>query len=313
MAKHAHPLLFLMGPTAIGKTASAIAIAKSLEGEIINVDSAQVYRVMSIGTAKPSAEEQADIPHHLVDIVEPEEAYSAARFCNDALNAIADIRSRGRAPILAGGTMLYFNALERGLAPLPDANLELRAELDKQAAKFGWRAMHDHLHQVDPMAAARIHPNDPQRISRALEVHRLTGKSLTDLQAETRTLLPEPVVKFALMPTMRSWLHERIERRFHQMLESGFLDEVRALRQRSTLHAQLPSMRSVGYRQAWNYLDGESDYPDFVEQGIAATRQLAKRQMTWVRGMNNVHQLPCDDEQDMTSRTDAVLAQLQNR
>ncbi len=306
------PLLFLMGPTAIGKTAVAMALAQALDGEIINVDSAQVYRVMSIGTAKPSATERCVVPHHLLDIVEPEEAYSAARFCADALRCIADIRGRGRTPILAGGTMLYFKALERGLAPLPEADPAIRAELENEAARIGWDALHQRLQQIDPVAAQRIHPNDPQRIARALEVYRLCGKTLTDLLAETHSLLPEPVVKFALMPSLRPWLHARIEQRFHQMLAAGFLDEVRQLRQRVQLHAQLPSMRSVGYRQAWNHLDGETDYPSFVEQGIAATRQLAKRQMTWVRGMDDVHQIPCTDEQDLSSRTQAVLAQLPN-
>jgi len=286
-----HPLIFLMGPTAIGKTAVAIDVAERLDGEIVNVDSAQVYRSMPIGSAQPTAEERARIPHHLVDFVEPVDAYSAARFCADAVTAIKEIRGRNKTPILAGGTMLYFNALERGLAPLPEADASVRAELEAKGASLGWPAMHDELKAIDPVAANRIHPNDPQRIQRALEVHRLTGRALSELQAETVSFLPEPAVKFALMPAVRAWLHDRIEQRFLAMLEAGFLDEVRALRDRHELHAELPSMRCVGYRQAWAHLEAESDYEGFVEQGVAATRQLAKRQMTWVRGMDAVTHL----------------------
>lgn len=304
------PLMFLMGPTAIGKTATAIAIAKSINAEIINVDSGQVYRAMSIGTAKPTPSERAEVPHHLVDIVEPEDPYSAARFCDDALSAIHAIRERGRTPLLVGGTMLYFKALEQGLAPLPEANAEVRAALESEAKAQGWPAMHEQLKAIDPVAAARIHPNDPQRTQRALEVYRLTGKSLTECQADTKSLLPEPVVKFALMPAERAWLHERIQRRYQLMLDEGFLEEVRGLRDRPNLNADLPSMRSVGYRQAWQHLDGASNYADFVEQGIVASRQLAKRQMTWVRGMKNVHQIPCDDNQNPQTHTAQVLVQL---
>ena len=306
------PLLFLMGPTAIGKTATAIAIAKAINAEIINVDSGQVYRAMSIGTAKPTPLEQAEVPHHLVDIVEPEDPYSAARFCEDAVAAIHDIRQRGRTPLLAGGTMLYFNALEKGLAPLPAANAEMRAELENEAKVCGWPAMHDQLKAVDPTAAARIHPNDPQRTQRALEVYRLTGKSLTDWQADTKSFLPEPALKFALMPTERNWLHERIQRRYHLMLDNGFLDEVRELRDRPNLTGELPSMRSVGYRQAWQHLDGVCNFEDFVEQSIAASRQLAKRQMTWVRGMDGVLPITCDDDQTPQMHTAHVIAQLEN-
>ncbi len=304
------PLVFLMGPTAIGKTACAIALAKAVNGEIINVDSGQVYRAMSIGSAKPSEQELNEVPHHLVDQVEPEDPYSAARFCDDALAAIHAIRDKGRTPILAGGTMLYFNALERGLAPLPEADATIRAALEQEALQIGWPAMHEKLQAIDPTAAAKIHPNDPQRTSRALEVHQLTGKTITHWQASTVSLLPEPAIKFALMPAVRQWLHERIERRFLQMLEAGFLDEVRQLKLRPKLTADLPSMRSVGYRQAWAHLEGATDYPTFVEQGIAATRQLAKRQMTWVRGMENVHHIPCDDNKQALNCANTVLAQL---
>jgi len=299
-----------MGPTAIGKTATAIAIAKAIDAEIINVDSGQVYRSMSIGTAKPTLSEREQVPHHLVDIVEPEDPYSAARFCSDALSAIQSIRERGRTPLLVGGTMLYFKALEQGLAKLPEANSEVRAELKDEAKVAGWPAMHEKLKTIDPVAAARIHPNDPQRTQRALEVFRLTGKTLTACQADTKSLLPEPAVKFALMPIERVWLHERIQRRYQKMLDDGFLDEVKDLRNRPNLNAELPSMRSVGYRQAWQHLDGASNFESFVEQGIAASRQLAKRQMTWVRGMQNVYKIPCDDNQNPLTHTATVKAQL---
>lgn len=305
-----YPLLLLMGPTAVGKTAAAIAIAKAVNGEIINVDSAQVYESMDIGTAKPSAEERSSVPHHLVDFVNPHDAYSAARFCDDAVTLIRKIRARGHTPVLAGGTMLYFNALVNGLAPLPEADPAIRASLEAEGNAIGWAAMHQQLVGIDPQAAARIHPNDPQRIQRALEVFQITGKTLSALQQETRSYLTEPLVKFALMPAERRWLHQRIEQRFMSMLEEGFLDEVRALRALNTLSAELPSMRSVGYRQAWQHLDGETDYDNFVQQGLAATRQLAKRQMTWVRGMQDVTHLMCSDEYSADDHQITMLAQL---
>jgi len=305
-----YPAIFLMGPTAVGKTATAIALADRVNGEIINVDSAQVYRCMNIGTAKPSAEELARVPHHLVDFVEPEEPYSAARFCDDAARAMENIRGRGRTPILAGGTMLYFNALERGLAPLPAANPDVRKELEAEAEQEGWPAMHEKLRAVDALAADRIHPNDPQRLQRALEVYRLTGVALSEWQAQTQSALPEPVMKFALMPEHRKWLHERIELRFNRMLDEGFLDEVQSLRKRPKLHEELPSMRSVGYRQAWSYLDGDIDRNTFIESGVAATRQLAKRQMTWIRGMDNVQQLACGGNVAVQGHVSTLLAHL---
>jgi len=296
-----------MGPTAVGKTATAIAIARALDGEVINVDSAQVFKDMNIGTAKPTRAELDAVPHHLVDFVNPREAYSAARFCQDAVNAIREIRERGRTPVLAGGTMLYFNALVQGLAPLPKADPIVRAKLEQEAASVGWPAMHQQLAQIDSVAAARIHPNDPQRTQRALEVFRISGKTMTELQGQTRSYLTEPFVKFALMPTERAWLHERIERRFLAMLDEGFLDEMRELRALNTLSLELPSMRSVGYRQAWLHLDGETDYDSFVQQGLAATRQLAKRQMTWVRGMDEVMHLSCDDQHSAADHRETIL------
>lgn len=302
-----YPLLFLMGPTAIGKTACAIGLAKRVDGEIINVDSAQIFQQMEVGTAKPTDAELAEVPHHLVGVIDPALSYSAARFCDDALAAIADIRSRGRTPVLAGGTMLYFNALEQGLAELPEANETVRARLLSEAQAIGWPGMHNKLSNVDPVAAKRIHPNDPQRTQRALEVYELTGKTLTEWQANTHSRLLEPVCKFSLMPAERHWLHTRIEKRFLAMLDNDFLLEVERLRQNPHLHAQLPSMRSVGYRQAWQHLDGESTYDEFVQQGLAASRQLAKRQMTWIRGMKNVHTITCDDENNTPRQVQAVM------
>lgn len=274
------------------------------------MDSAQVFKGMHIGTAKPTDAERAAVPHHLVDFVCPSEAYSAARFCQDALNAIQDIQARGRTPVLAGGTMLYFNALVHGLAPLPEADPDVRAQLEAEAASIGWPAMHRQLAGIDAVAAERIHPNDPQRTQRALEVFRITGKTLTAMQADTHSFLTEPFVQFALMPTEREWLHERIRQRFMAMLEAGFLDEVRKLKALGNLSLELPSMRSVGYRQAWQHLNGETDYDVFVQQGLAATRQLAKRQMTWVRGMNNVTHLPCNDEHSADDHCNLVLTHI---
>lgn len=289
-----HPVIFLLGPTASGKTAASILLAKAMDAEIISVDSALVYRHMNIGTAKPNALEQDGVPHHLIDICDPDEPYSAARFCEDALTVIEQIHSKGKQALLTGGTMLYFQALEQGIAPMPVANPEIRERLNKQAEAIGWPAMHEQLREVDPDAAARIHPNDPQRLQRALEVFELTGQSLTTLQAKTKPLLAVPPIKFALVPADRAWLHNRIELRFQQMLDAGFLDEVRSLMQQYSLNENLPSMRSVGYRQAWQYCVGDIDHDTMVAKAQAATRQLAKRQLTWIRGMDNLSQLSCD-------------------
>ena len=297
------PVIFLMGATACGKTELSLSLARTLDAEIISVDSALVYRGLDIGTAKPSVQERQQVAHHLIDICDPWEVYSAARFCDDALQAIDDIRQRGKRVLLVGGTMLYFKALEEGLATLPDADPVVRATLLEEAERLGWPAMHEQLQQLDPVAAARIHQNDPQRVQRALEVYRITGIPMSQLQADTVSLLDRPPVKFALAPADRSWLHERIARRFSQMLDHGFLDEMLQLRKSSRIHAQLPAMRSVGYRQAWEHLD-ELQVNDsaadslhggvWVEQAIAATRQLAKRQMTWLRSMENVNLVACD-------------------
>jgi tRNA dimethylallyltransferase len=277
-----------MGPTASGKTAAALAIARELPCEIISVDSALIYRGMDIGTAKPSADEQAAVPHHLIDIRDPSESYSVMQFREDALRLIQDIHARGKLPLLVGGTMLYFKGLRDGLDELPQADLALRAQLDMEATRHGMPAMHARLAELDPITAARLKPNDSQRIQRALEIIALTGKPMSELLARTPSAtLPFELVSFALEPSDRSVLHDRIAYRFDQMLKSdpGLLDEVRALKSRPDLHPGLPSMRCVGYRQAWEYLEGKISEQEFREKGIAATRQLAKRQLTWLRGM----------------------------
>lgn len=278
------PALLLLGPTASGKTASALALARALPVEIISVDSALVYREMDIGTAKPTAEERSACPHHLIDVVSPEESYSAARFRADALRLMAEIGARGRIPLLAGGTMLYFKALREGLSELPEADTALRAEIDGMAARSGWAAVHAELARLDPAAAARLIPTDAQRIQRALEIVRLTGRPLAESYARRDAEpLPFRLLPIALAPSDRAVLHARIERRFEQMLADGLIDEVRGLRDRYRLDPTMPSMRCVGYRHVWDYLDGLDDYDAMRFKGIAATRQLAKRQLTWQR------------------------------
>ena len=287
--------IFLMGPTASGKTALAINLRKTLPVELISVDSALIYRGMDVGTAKPTAEELAQAPHRLLDILDPAEAYSAADFRRDALKEMAEITASGRIPLLVGGTMLYFKALLEGLSPLPSANPEIRARIEQQAAEQGWDALHRELQDIDPVAARRIHPNDPQRLSRALEVFFISGKTLTELTQTSGDALPYQVHQFAIAPASRELLHQRIEQRFHQMLASGFEAEVRALFARGDLHTDMPSIRCVGYRQMWSYLAGEVPYDDMVYRGICATRQLAKRQITWLRGWEGVHWLDSDN------------------
>ena len=298
--------LALVGPTASGKTAAALAIAQRWPVEIISIDSALVYQGMDIGTAKPSAEELAQVPHHLIDIRDPLQAYSAAEFARDATTLMADIRARGKLPLLVGGTMLYLKALRDGIDDLPAAQPALRAEIEQQALALGWPAMHAELTKVDAITAARLAPNDAQRISRALEVWRVSGKSLSAWFAEnqatrqTQTLLNMPLL--SLEPLDRAWLHARIAQRFELMLAGGFLAEVQALRARGDLHIDLPSVRCVGYRQAWALLDSaeatgaapQSILPQLHELGGAATRQLAKRQLTWLRGMSDRLVVPCD-------------------
>ena len=278
------PALLLLGPTASGKTACALALARVLPVEIISVDSALVYRDMDIGTAKPSAAERAQCPHHLIDIVSPEDSYSAARFRADAIRLMGEISARGNLPVLAGGTMLYFKALREGLSDLPAADAEIRRELDAAAAAHGWPALHAELARLDPAAAARLEPADAQRIQRALEIVRLTGRPLADSYARREDdPLPCRLLPLALAPSDRSVLHARIAARFDAMLRDGLIDEVARLRAHYHLDPALPSMRCVGYRQTWDYLDGRISLDELRFQGIAATRQLAKRQLTWQR------------------------------
>jgi len=284
----------LAGPTGCGKTAAALAIAERLPVEIISVDSALVYRGMDIGTAKPSAAELAAVPHHLIDLIEPTEVYSAAQFVTDARRLASEILARGRLPLLVGGTMLYFKALFDGLSDMPQADEALRAELDARAAAVGWPAMHAELAALDPITAARLAPNDSQRIQRALEVCALSGKPMSELHQQRSEGVDWPLL--SLEPTDRAWLHKRLGLRFKQMLAAGLLDEVRGLRARGDLTADLPAMRCVGYRQAWEALDS-NDFSPLLERGSAATRQLAKRQLTWLRSMPQRQVIACDGPQ----------------
>ncbi|MBS0494049.1 MAG: tRNA (adenosine(37)-N6)-dimethylallyltransferase MiaA, partial [Proteobacteria bacterium] len=296
------PAIALAGPTASGKTAAAFAIAEALAPalpvEIISVDSALVYRGMDIGTAKPTREELSRVPHHLIDIRDPLQAYSAAEFVHDATRLMAEIRARGALPLLVGGTMLYFKALFDGIDDMPAADAAVRARLEEQAKTIGWAGMHAELARVDPTTAARLAPGDSQRIQRALEVWHVSGKPLSSfhtIKTEAAGARPLSVASlFSLEPQDRAWLHQRIAQRFHAMLAAGFLDEVLRLRARGDLHADLPSMRCVGYRQAWESLDGLYPMASLPERGIAATRQLAKRQVTWLRGMPGRQPIACD-------------------
>ena len=282
-----------MGPTASGKTALAVSLVERFQLEIISVDSALVYRGMDIGTAKPDAITLARAPHHLLDIREPTEAYSAAAFCEDALRLMADIVARGKVPLLVGGTMLYFRALLKGLDDLPRADAALRQKLEMDAASRGWPALHADLARVDPPTAARLAPNDAQRIGRALEIFQLTGKPMSALLDQAQTALPYRVLQLALIPSERAVLHQRIAARFDAMIAEGLIEEVKTLRRNPALTADLPAMRAVGYRQAWAYLNGEIDLDGLREQGLAATRQLAKRQLTWLRSWPDAVTLDC--------------------
>ncbi|KAE9537779.1 tRNA (adenosine(37)-N6)-dimethylallyltransferase MiaA [Ursidibacter arcticus] len=273
-----------MGPTASGKTDLAIKLRQTLPVEVISVDSALIYKGMDIGTAKPNAAELELAPHRLIDILDPAESYSVANFREDALREMADITAQGKIPLLVGGTMLYYKGLLDGLSPLPSANAEIRADIEAKAEKLGWASLHQELLKIDPTSAQRINPNDSQRINRALEVFYLSGKTMTELTAQQGESIPYDIMQFAIAPQERSVLHQRIEQRFHKMIELGFEQEVQRLFERKDLHPDLPSIRCVGYRQMWEYLAGDINLDEAIYKGICATRQLAKRQITWLRG-----------------------------
>jgi tRNA dimethylallyltransferase len=290
------PAILLMGPTASGKTAVAAQLAATLPCEIVSVDSALIYKGMDIGTAKPDAETLRRAPHHLIDVIEPHESYSAARFRDDALALMREITERGNIPLLTGGTMLYFKALTEGLNDLPEADVAVRLIIETMAEEEGWPALHEKLRKVDPETAARLEPADAQRIQRALEIYYVTGKSMTDLLKKPKYVyFPYTPIRVALTPGDRAVLHERIARRFEAMLEAGLVEELKRLREEYGLEADMPSMRCVGYRQAWDFLENRISRAELREQGIAATRQLAKRQLTWLRGMDNLAEFDCLD------------------
>ncbi|GAB4353697.1 MAG: tRNA (adenosine(37)-N6)-dimethylallyltransferase MiaA [Gammaproteobacteria bacterium] len=307
---HSKPVVFLMGPTASGKTDLAAALVHRLPCEIISVDSAMVYRQMDIGTAKPDSSVLAVAPHRLIDIRDPAEPYSAAEFRRDALEHIRQIHAVGRIPLLVGGTMLYFRALREGLSALPPADPAVRERLSREAEERGWKALHQRLASRDPVAAARIHPNDPQRIQRALEVYELTGEPMSHLQAaEANPPFPFPYCQIALVTGQRTLLHQRIERRFDQMLERGFVEEVERLRARGDLTLEQPALRAVGYRQVWEYLAGKIGREEMRYRGIVATRQLAKRQFTWLRSTPMLDRFDFQDK----NLLDKVLKTLESR
>ncbi|WP_075989018.1 tRNA (adenosine(37)-N6)-dimethylallyltransferase MiaA [Vibrio fluvialis] len=301
--------LFLMGPTASGKTDLAIRLRQKFPVEIISVDSALIYKGMDIGTAKPDQDELALAPHRLIDILDPSEAYSAADFRRDALREMQAIIDQGKIPLLVGGTMLYYKALLEGLSPLPAADPEIRQQIEQEAQQLDWAALHEQLRQIDPISAERIHPNDPQRLSRALEVYRISGKTLTELTQTKGEALPFRVKQFAIAPKERAELHRRIELRFEKMVEAGFEDEVKALYARNDLHPDLPSIRCVGYRQMWDYLDGNCTLDEAIFRGICATRQLAKRQITWLRSWDDLTWLDSENvEQALETLSNAIAS-----
>ncbi|MCR8923120.1 tRNA (adenosine(37)-N6)-dimethylallyltransferase MiaA [Dasania sp. GY-MA-18] len=306
------PAIFLMGPTASGKTDLAIALCQQLPCEIISVDSALVYKGLDIGSAKPSAQEQALAPHRLIDVRDPAQAYSAAEFRADALGEMQAISRRGRIPLLVGGTMLYFKTLLEGIADMPETDLALRAQIEAEAELKGWPALHAELAEVDPASAARIHPNHSQRIERALNIYRSCGQTMTELHqqqaSEAQQQFPYELIQLAIAPLDRAVLHRRIAQRFQKMMEQGFIDEVRALRARGDLHLDLPSMRAVGYRQAWEYLDGLWTEEEMVERGIIATRQLAKRQFTWLRNWPDLNWIHTDAENRLLLSPETAMA-----
>lgn len=302
--------IFLMGPTAMGKTELAMTLHERFPVDLINVDSSQVYRGMDIGTAKPSKEELARVPHRLIDIRDPAESYSVADFCDDAVREMQQITASGRIPLLVGGTMFYFHALEHGLAELPAADEAVRQQLLEQAEELGWPAMHARLAEIDPEMAERLQPNDKQRVQRALEIFEITGQAASSLQQDKKSKLQDyNLVKIAICPDNREKLHRRIETRFQQMLQQGLLEEVEKLFKRGDLGPDRPSMRTVGYRQVWQYLSQSIDYTEMEQRGVIATRQLAKRQMTWIRGYQDLHRL----EGEISGLIDPAIEYLQDR
>ena len=305
------PAICLMGPTASGKTDIAVHLVKNIPAEIISVDSVLIYKDMDIGSAKPDEETLKIAPHRLIDFLDPSQSYSVAEFRRDALKAMEEITQQGKIPLLVGGTMLYFRALLGGLSTLPEADSAVREKLELEAAEIGWPAMHDKLKVVDPDAADKIHPNDPQRIQRALEVYEISGQPLSLLQQKDKleNSLPYNVTKIIVNPRDRKVLHERIEKRFINMLENGFIEEVKVLYDRGDLNIDLPSMRAVGYRQVWEFLDGQRDYQSLQERGVVVTRQLAKRQLTWLRNEDDATWL---DSQDLASHPEDIYQQALN-
>ncbi|MBL4940315.1 MAG: tRNA (adenosine(37)-N6)-dimethylallyltransferase MiaA [Colwellia sp.] len=295
-----------MGPTASGKTALAMALHDALPCDIISVDSALIYKNMDIGTAKPTTDELAKYPHRLINLRDAAQSYSAADFCQDALVEIAKIRANNRIPLLVGGSMMYFKSLIEGISPLPAADSAIRKQIEAEAVEHGWEVMHEHLAKVDPVSAQRIHPNDPQRLTRALEVFQLTGNTLTQLTQIKGDKLEGDVLQFAITPKERHTLHERIELRYHQMIAQGFEQEVIKLKERGDLHENLPSIRCVGYRQMWQYLDGEFDHKEMVFRGVCATRQLAKRQLTWLRRWPELQWLNTEEDTNLSQVLAAV-------
>jgi tRNA dimethylallyltransferase len=295
-----------MGPTASGKTALAMALSDALPCDIISVDSALIYRDMDIGTAKPTADELSKYPHRLINLRDATQSYSAADFCKDALVEIEKIRANNRIPLLVGGTMMYFKSIIEGISPLPAADKDVRKKIEAEAAEHSWDFMHQQLAKIDPVSAERIHPNDPQRITRALEVYRLTGNTLTQLTQIKGDKLDGDILQFAITPKERSTLHDRIELRYQQMIAKGFEQEVVSLRNRGDLHQDLPSIRCVGYRQMWQYLDGDYDHKEMIFRGVCATRQLAKRQLTWLRSWPELNWLRTDDEENLSQVLAAV-------
>jgi len=313
------PAIFLMGPTASGKTQVAVELVQRLPLEIISVDSALVYHGMDIGSAKPSAQTLAKAPHRLINIRDPAESYSAANFCEDALREMADITARGKIPLLVGGTMLYFKALLEGLAELPETDTEIRAEVEAEAAQIGWPAMHKKLAEIDPDIASQLHPNHSQRIGRALEVYRMTGETMSALRAkQIKQPLPYRVLQLAITPQNKDELNQRIDARFQDMIKAGFIDEVKTLYKRCDLHAELPSMRAVGYRQAWEHLSGSLTREEMIARAMIASRQLAKRQYTWLRSWSDLHWVTFDvapdaDEVVRAHRLESTVADVEQR